>query len=353
MEADTHMEHLTQAELPTALAQSPPLFRGQLTEPIEHDGFPEWSRTVEAHGLTLRSFRGGFELRDELYAHCAHARWVVDGDVNAYLAAHRDGVWPIPDTYSTFSEWTPYLGEMDGTLHRYGYGIGRKTVERALRILTGGGHYRADDYTIHACGTNPWVLEGPEGTLLCNCDVIGRPNDPAQIPETRVETPAGAITVEEENPMVLAGIERFAQLLADHFDRTLVEHTSAPWGNSLHGFRDDAGEGLQIDAKDLATLGGLSQRAEDVSVYGGAEVPLPAPFEDRTTHLEWTGPEYEVGESPINGPVVGYQLEWESKRGLAYWTNVSTYTLSGRRDDFLADRFKLHASRDRLRNVEV
>lgn len=102
--------------------------------------------------------------------------WVV-GDYGEYLDEYKEFEMEIPSTYSDWRE--EYETDMGGrafggvvkdtryddgsTYYRCSYP--EKLVKGAHKILTGGGNYKADEFTLHIA-TPFAVLEGPEDAVI-------------------------------------------------------------------------------------------------------------------------------------------------------------------------------------------
>ncbi|MFC7229987.1 hypothetical protein N0B31_21550 (plasmid) [Salinirubellus salinus] len=101
--------------------------------------------------------------------------WVVGG-VDEYIEERKQGEITIPDTYTVWNEQfgEDFREEFDFVVSDRPMDLdGMKVwavwhaeyVEVALRVLSGGGHYNTDDYTLHK--TVPrLLLEGEDG-IIC------------------------------------------------------------------------------------------------------------------------------------------------------------------------------------------
>ncbi|MFC6954915.1 hypothetical protein [Halorubellus litoreus] len=290
--------------------------------PDDHRSFP---RDTDIEGVACKQLSGYQTVQGrkrELSCSPGDGYWVVDDakTVTNYVDEYGDAVWPIPETYTAFDGFERYLGEMDGAGRRYGYGIDATQLEKALRLLTGGGHYDHDAYTLVACGRKPFVLSGPEGVLLSRPGHIARPQDDSQCPERTVtgtrprSDTEYELAVEEANPVVLDGIERFVETLDYVYNSPISSHTAAPHStSSFHFFETEAETTVKVSAETLLTVGQLKTHHTDVSVYGGATVD--APHSSTSVDVEWTGPDQYVGDIHRGAPVVGYDVDWETRGG--------------------------------------
>jgi len=275
--------------------------------------------------LTLRRFQRkdkSSQLFHNERRYLAHSRWVSDGDVESYINEHGEAVWELPSAYADFrEEFNRWLHRASGTLTRYGYGIGPKAVEIALRALAGKGRYSVENYDLIVCDDAPTVLLGPAGTVLIREHPIHKPDLEGQHAAQPVETPAGEMVVEEGKPAILTGIERFASILDQDFDITITDHVSPPRsGTSQHRFAVESStvdgetiESIAINADALATIGQCQRDPTDVPVYGGGIVD--APVGDREYRSSWDGPDEdeEIGVVDKYGRiVVGYEFGWRS-----------------------------------------
>ncbi|SEP31349.1 hypothetical protein SAMN05216388_10791, partial [Halorientalis persicus] len=275
--------------------------------------------------LTLRRFQRkdkSSQLFHNERRYLAHTRWVSDGDVESYINEHGEAVWELPSAYADFrEEFNRWLHRASGTLTRYGYGIGPKAVEIALRALAGKGRYSVENYDLIVCDDAPTVLLGPAGTVLIREHPIHKPDLEGQHAAQPVETPAGEMVVEEGKPAILTGIERFASILDQDFDITITDHVSPPRsGTSQHRFAVESStvdgetiESIAINADALATLGQCHRNPTDVPVCGGGVVD--APVGDGQYRCSWDGPDEdeEIGRVDKYGRiVVGYEFDWRS-----------------------------------------
>jgi len=287
--------------------------------PDDHRSFP---RETDVEGVSCKQL-SGFQTvqgrKRELSCSPVDGYWVVDDAdaVREYVDAFGDAVWPIPETYTAFDEFERYLGEMDGASRRYGYGIDATQLEKALRLLTGGGHYDHEVYTLVACGQKPFVLAGPEGVLLSRPGHIARPQDESQCPQRTITgslTRSGdeyALDVEEANRAILDGIQRLVELADDAYEQRITSHEGAPHSvSSFHFFETQDGTSVKVSAETLETLGRLKTHHRDVSVYGGATVDVPRT--STSVDVAWDDPERLVGDTYHGAPVVGYDVEWET-----------------------------------------
>jgi len=232
-------------------------------------------------------------------------RWVVDGDVGAYVEQYATGVLQIPNTYGDFSSVDTRVTFIDGLADSYGYGIDAQSLEKALRVLTGGGRYTASRYTAIPCGQQPWILTGPEGTLLCSCMPVERPGNPYT---RELETPETTLQIEEQNQTVLSGAAEFSHLLSDALgvDIERVEYATVR-GKTHHSFW--AEDEFKIAARDLAQLHGLTP--DPAVIQGTVSRGVQPPNGGDPISVDWDGPEHPVGYLDEGDVVAGYEFTWE------------------------------------------
>jgi len=269
-------------------------------------------------------------------AHPQQTRWVIEGDVGAYVARHGDGdILAIPETYGGFGDINTRVAFVDGLADSYGYGIDGQAVEQALRVLTGGGRYTASEYTLIPCGRQPWVLTGPEGTLLCSCLPVDRPDVGGST--THIETSVGRLELEEDNSEVLAGAARFVELLADVEEAAIDHCTYDPLrGQTRHSFIDGDDTEWTMNAADLAQLAGL---ATDPSVIQGTVGRgIQPPTGGDPIVADWDGPDHAVGDRVDGAIIAGYEFAWEqSEDCLEAVATVRTYRVRSSYSSWVVD----------------
>ncbi|MDQ2075026.1 hypothetical protein RBH20_21125 [Haloarcula sp. H-GB4] len=234
-------------------------------------------------------------------------RWVVDGDVGAYVEEHAAGdVLQIPDTYGDFSSVDTRVTFVDGLADSYGFGIDAQALEKAFRVLTGGGRYTASKYSAIPCGNRPWILTGPEGTLLCSCMPVERPENPYT---RELRTPETTLQIEEQNRTVLTGAAEFAHLLSDALGVDIEEvRYSTVRGDTQHTFVGEEDK-YTIKASDLAQLHGLTP--DPSVIQGGVSSGVQPPGSDDLISVEWDGPDHPVGYLDEGDVIAGYEFTWE------------------------------------------
>ncbi|EMA25689.1 hypothetical protein [Haloarcula argentinensis] len=241
-------------------------------------------------------------------AHKQQTRWVVDGDVGEYVAECGNGdLIQIPATYGDFDSIDTRVTFVDGLADSYGYGIDAQALEKALRVLTGGGRYTASKYSAILCGKQPWILTGPEGTLLCSCMPVERPESP---PTQKLRTPETTLQIEEQNQAVLTGAAEFAHLLSDSLGVSIetMDYHSTTRDEARHSFVGEEDK-FTIRASDLAQLYGLTTDPSVIqaTVCRGVQPPNGGD----TVSVEWDGPEHPVGYLDEGDVVAGYGFTWE------------------------------------------
>lgn len=307
----------------------------QLTSIPDRDGVrwetadAEWGLTTQRPTSSIRTGAGQVSPQQ--------VRWVTDGDVAAYVDEHGDGeVWAIPDTFDGFGEIDTYVSFVDGQAEQYGYGIDGQALEKAFRVLTGGGRYDASDYSVIPCGRQPWILSGQEGTLLCSCFPVDRPFDENQR-RTSTVTPAGrAIEIEEENPLVLAGTSHFVELLTEAEGVEILEaEYDQVRDRTMHIFHGGGAE-CKVSAEDLATLGRIALDPATVPVI--KEQMVHPPNSIREISVEWEGPTHQVGERVDDAMIAGYEFTWENPdEALECVATVRTYRLRNSHSRYRVD----------------
>jgi hypothetical protein len=336
---------------------------------VKPDSLLTFAPPADEYGLQTVGFAQSVELpsiRRDLTARPHQFEWVVGGDLAGYVADYGDRLWPIPETYRSLRRDYPghraypvYVAQAHGPLYEYGYGIGGAEVSRALRVLTGGGHYAAEDYALIACGQAPAVLVGPEGALLFRVEPVPRPKSTPTATAQRsrsltpIDTPAGRLQVEEQAPTVVAGLARVCEVfgesdLSDQY-RPIAALSPAGIGANRHTFETATGGRVAIDPDDLRDVAGLATTPSEVPVYEGGTVPTAEYAErDEPVDLAWT-PEArdpaEFGEcgSRYGGPsaALGWRFEWESRRRRKYEAQVVRYDLRPKSDAFATDRLSV------------
>jgi len=234
-------------------------------------------------------------------------RWVVDGDVGDYVEQYATGdLLQIPNTYGEFDSIDTRVTFVDGLADSYGYGIDAQALEKALRVLTGGGRYTASRYTAIPCGKQPWILTGPEGTLLCSCMPVERPENPYT---RELRTPETTLQIEEQNQTVRTGAAEFAHLLSDALgvDIEGVEYATVR-GQTQHSFIGEEDK-FSIKASDLAQLHGLTSDPSIIQAGIGHGVQPPSGGDPIS--VEWDGPEHPVGYLDEGDVIAGYEFTWE------------------------------------------
>lgn len=238
-------------------------------------------------------------------------RWIVDGDVAEYVDEYGSGeIWGIPDTYGGFSEINPLVTHVDGLCEKYGYGIDGTALEKALRVLTGGGRYSATDYTVLPCGPHPWILTGPEGSLLCSCMPVDRPDAGQGRLSSEIQAGDTRLSVEEENTQILHGLAHFVRLLeeAKGVDIETAEYHTVR-GDVKHSVHSADDGSFAMKAGDLATLGTLARNPSDVEVADRGRIKPPNG--EHTVSIDWDGPTHEVGDVVDERLIAGYEFAWE------------------------------------------
>ena len=97
----------------------------------------DWAAPDDDWGLTTRRPLSSINTSAGR-AHPQQTRWVIEGDVGAYVATHGDGdLLALPETYEGFSDIDTRVAFVDGLAEdSYGYGIDGQAVEKALRVQT-------------------------------------------------------------------------------------------------------------------------------------------------------------------------------------------------------------------------
>jgi len=301
----------------------------------DRDGV-EWAAPDDDWGLTTCRPLSSINTSAGRARH-QQTRWVIEGDVGAYVARYGDGdLLAIPETYGGFGNIDTRVAFVDGLAEdSYGYGIDGQAVEKALRVLTGGGRYTASKYTLIPCGRQPWILTGPEGTLLCSCMPIDRPD--AGGPTTQVQTSAGTLDIEEDNPEVLAGAARFVELLEDVEGAAINRCTyDSLRGRTRHSFIDEDDTEWTMAATDLAQLAGL---ATDPSVIQGTVGRgIQPPTGGDPIVADWDGPDHAVGDRVDGAIIAGYEFAWEqSEDCLEAVATVRTYRVRSSHSTWVVD----------------
>ncbi|MDT3437776.1 hypothetical protein [Haloarcula sp. 1CSR25-25] len=299
-----------------------------LTEPPNRENTGKWEAPDTEYGLTTHRHRGRYGGGKTHTAATHEVRWVSGGDLGGYVEKYGDKLLQIPDTYSGFSEFEPYLSCIDGLLtEAYGYGIDGTAAERALRVLIDNGRYNRSNYHIIACGQYPWVLIGDEGVLLCSTTPIGRTDSISRT--VPLSLPTGEVDVEEENPTALTALRRVGAYLSGNIPDeasgentidtpiSLEEHLQPPLTKRRSKYHKFTGEPsgeeseteLRIKRGDLYSLGAMELDPHSVPGGNGTE-QITAPQSGMDVEVSFTDPR-EIGESHSEGIVIGYSFDWE------------------------------------------
>lgn len=173
-------------------------------------------RTEHPYSVETRRFMSGFSSQEaNATVSPSDIRWVTSGDLAGYVEEYGEEVRSVPKTYSSFGEWEEYVGKVDNNGDQYAWGVTQNAVEKALRVLSGGGRYQASRYTVILCGEHPFILTGAKGTLLCSTVPIKTKGSISAELNT-VSVGGQEIGVAEENETVLAGIKRLVTFLSSH-----------------------------------------------------------------------------------------------------------------------------------------
>lgn len=276
-----------------------------LTNPEQRapDDLKEWEKSHTEYGLTTRW------LTDKTHSDSAslgmtspqQVRWVTDGNVEEYYDTYGEAVFEVPSTFTAFkNEWDPYLGVVDTVGGQFGYGINAKALEKAMRILTGGGRYKASRYSVLACGKHPWLLTGPEGTLLCTPSPIE--DKPDDIDPGTVISLSKDVSVLEENPDVITGIERIfeaTQYTAIEYDDCYSGLGNSSWTHDfvVEDENDDQGK-ISLHSDEVVEFGATTQSKEEIC----------AAAEDKFNLEDVSPPRFEIGSSYDCGLALGFEL---------------------------------------------
>jgi hypothetical protein len=300
----------------------------QLTDAPNRTDDPEWESPDTEWGLQTQRPASSIQTGAG-HVRPQQTRWIVDGDVAEYVEEYGSGeIWGIPDTYAGFDEIPPLVTHVDGCCSTYGYGIDGEALEKALRVLTGGGRYSATDYTVLPCGPYPWILTGPEGSLLCSCMPVNRPDAGEGRRSSEIQAGDTRLSVEEENDQILHGLAHFVRLLEETKDVDIdrVEYKTVR-GDVKHTVHSADGDSFSMEAADLATLGTLAKTASGVEIADRSRIKPPTC--DHSVSINWEKPDHEVGAAVDDRLIAGYEFAWEDPDGaLEQVATVRTYWLS-------------------------
>ena len=317
--------------------------------PADRDIGP-WERSDSEYGLETQRLTGRhYTSGSGLPADPHHVRWIVDGDVASYVDQYgQDEVWTVPDTYDEFNSVATIVGRVDSMApdDAYGWGIDGTSLERAFRVLTGGGRYTATHYKVIPCGDHPWLLTGPEGTVLCSLCPVDLPCGETQRATSPIEIAGKSMDIEEENQQVIAGISKFGSLLAER-SIYVVDHqcpAASDHYNSKHEFTDTEGDEHRIDPETLVMLsnlqtdpGAVTRKECNVTEPNGASVTLSE---------GWDGPNHQVGDVVEDKILAGFRFEWDTPEySPETIATVATYWLADSRG------YTLHRRLDRLKTT--
>lgn len=313
---------------------------------------PEHLRPVENPSQLegIQSIPYQRELDREIEQEVTALRWVVDDDLGQYLESNIDRTVELPESYSALEsfDWDPYVARVDGRVYRYGWGIDRKLMEAALRVLTGGGRFDPQEYTLFGCGVKPFVLTGPEGTVLGSVGLVGKPSKEALIPERTVNIRGTPVTVAEDSRAIIEGVKRAIPLVEDLIGRSL---TFSNRGSNWWWFTDSAGTSVRVSNDDLATLGRSQPSVDEIPVFEGGILLPTESWRGDLERYNWE-PKNRVGETTRYGGVcAGFAIEWErgySEDGTKHIPTVTTLSLKYSQHEHLTDEISLYESSDRL-----
>lgn len=246
-------------------------------------------------------------------------RWIVDGNLTEYVRKHGDGdVWMIPDTYAGFSDIDTYVSFVDSTAPeasmrdcQYGWGIDGNGLEAAFRALSGGGRYQASNYKVIPCRGHPYIVTGPEGSLLVSPGPISRPSDPSKRPTSTISGSDVTLDVEEENQRVLNGMARLVTALEK---RSLVptEHVP-PAGDTYnsHEFHLESDDTVRVSTGTLLQLASLKKDPDTLTVEPPADQLNVSP-DSIDIDTGWSGPHDALHTVRDDDVLVGWRFEWDS-----------------------------------------
>ena len=328
----------THTPAPVAVAGS-----AALVKPREDDDSPALASPDTEYGLETLRPQESVSLSGSCPSANRHqVRWIIAGGLQAYVEEHNDGdVFRVPQTYDAFDAMDPIVQKVDSTAtgkNTYGWGISGRSLEQAFRTLSGGGRYNASKYKVIPCGDHPWILSGPEGTLLCSLSPVDRPEAESKRATTTKSLSGHSVPVEEENQRVLLGVKRL-DILLRQLDKHIVEHTcpAATRIGGKHQFTTEEDNELKIATKTLLKLADLTD--DPAQVAGTGEDLLETPT-GKPVSLDngWGGPDNEVFAVDEDDKVLaGWRWEWDNPSQspemvggvAAYWltTDYNGYTL--------------------------
>lgn len=281
-----------------------------------HDDF-SWQTPGSEYGLLTRRLTSRTNSSEANVSVSPHeARWVIDDRERLvdYVEEHGDVALSVPGTYSSFAEeWNLYMSHLDTTNESLAYGITPDTLERALRLLSGGGRYKASRYTVIACREYPWLLTGPNGTLLCALDSMDdiSLDDISNVEEhyTQITDADGQqpFKIACENAAVVNGVERVFSILPDSiqsyegvksnrsgvFHRFTLESASKPLFST-----DESKPTWEVSADIFARVGNSYRSFE----------ALKSDVASRYELKDISPPSTTIGEITSDGLHVGYEL---------------------------------------------
>lgn len=233
-------------------------------------GFTWQDKVVTQYGLNTRTLTSEVTHSEaKTGAAPMEVAW-VEGDSDAlveYVRQYGDKLLNVPSTYGDIQEqFDEYLGMMTLAGEGKGYGITPGALEQGIRVLSGGGRYRAQQYQAIACGDKPWILSSGKGTLLCGLrGLSSAPEDPpttslaitADTTAPAVEVDGSlAVTVPETDERVLAGIRRlFACLSPEEVDYDSIRGTKSEPAHGFTAQTDDGESTRKITGDTLIRIG--------------------------------------------------------------------------------------------------
>ena len=261
-------------------------------------------------------------------------RFVVGGDLAAYLDTHGDEQIVVPESYSKLrDDFSPYVGMVTqlsnatNTKKTAGYGISASAIEKAIRILNGPGRYDSNNYRIVGCGKMPWIITGNNGTLLCSPAPVRPPKNEdtsikVPIHTDQVEDPERTIQIQDESLTVQEGVVKTIQAIENTGWGKITEYLGTEKIHSTTGHlfgieyqerppaekayqKDGHPEQIFLSARMLRRISQLQSKST-------------------VTDLLNVRPNHDVGDVTDGGLCMGYEInQLRPEETLEEWTTLT------------------------------
>lgn len=259
---------------------------------------------------------------------------VIISGAEEYLREHALTEIDLPKYYSQFEDevGAVFRFSVDGITH-----IDWRQAKRAVRLSNGGGRIDAGTTRVVLCDTGNLIVTGPRGCFIVeavNSSYYRQKDALPEPPEEAVINIKG-LSIPEENPRMRAALKRWLHLVEQSDFSSPISHQqlvaeSPTHENSTvaHRFKTDAGDGIELTAKDLKIVHGQQRtRAEvagfhrferpsqgDDTIYTAVVDELPGEIGEPTTLCE-DRTAWGDGEQ-VSGIISGYHADWKVEKRL-------------------------------------